>query len=70
MILEIIIVRRHSDKLPDLTIETKEGYPCFKLQDLKSKTNTKLSFILNSSDQNKTNHQYNFDRSVKILTEY
>ena len=53
--------RRHSDKLPDLTIETKEGYPCFKLQDLKSNTNTKLSFILNSSDQNKTNHQYNFD---------
>ena len=53
--------RRHSDKLPDLTIETKEGYPSFKIQDLKSKTNTKLSFILNSSDQNKTNHQYNFD---------
>ena len=52
--------RRHSDRLPDLTIHTKEGYPSFLLHDRTTSANTQLSFILNSSDRNKTNHQYYF----------
>ena len=36
MILKIIILaRRHSDKLPDLTIETKEGYQSYKTSGFK-----------------------------------
>ena len=53
--------RRHTNRLPDLTIENKEGYFSLKLHNTKSKTDPKLSFILNSSDRNKTNQQFNFD---------
>ena len=53
--------RRHANKLPDLTIENNEGYFSLKLHNTKSKTDPKLSFILNSSDRNKTNQQFNFD---------